>query len=81
MTRDRIWSKASFKSKVWTGTEVPWPSLHDADFEGSKLVSGEDPSFVMTAGGAILSDSPVLSSIAVESLEGSRLPSSDLVTP
>ena len=78
MARDHIKSRASFKSEVWTGTEVPWPSSHNADSEGSEPVSGEEPGFVMTAGSAILSGSPVLSSIAAESPAGSRLPSSDL---
>ena len=62
------------------GTEVPWPNSHDADFEGSELVSGGESGFLMTAGDAILSGSPVLSSIAAENPAGSRLPSSGLVT-
>ena len=80
IARDRIKSKASFKSEVWTGTEASWPSSHDAVFEGSVLVSGEESGFTMTARDAILSGSPVLSSKAAESPAGSRLPSSDLVT-
>ena len=80
MARDRIKSKASFKSEVWTGTEVPWPSSHDADLQGSELVFGEETGFVMIAGDATLSGFPVLSSKAAESPAGSRLPSSDLVT-
>ena len=79
MERDRIKSRASFKSDVWTGTEVPWPILHDAEFEGSELVFGEETGFVMIAGDATLSGFPVLSSKATESPAGSRLPSSDLV--
>ena len=80
IAKDHIKSRASFKSEVWMGTVVPWPDSHDANFEGSELVSGEELGFVMTAGGAILSGSPVLSFIALESPAGSKLPSSDLVT-
>ena len=80
MARDRIRSRASFKSKVWMGTGDPWPNSHDADFQGSDLVSGEGSGLVMIAGDAILSGFPGLSSKAAESPAGSRLPSSDLMT-
>ena len=80
MARDRIKSKATFKSEVWMGTEVPELSLHDGDFKDSEPVFGEESGLEMTAGDTILFDSPVLSSIAAESPAGSRLPSSDLVT-
>ena len=79
MARDRIKSRASFKSEVWMGTEVPRPRSQDTDCKGPELVSGEESGFVMAAGGSILSDSPALSSIAANSPTVSRLPSSDLV--
>ena len=59
MARDRIKSKASFKSEVWTGkresvelggTEVSWPSSHDVDLESSELVSGGESGFMMIEG-------------------------------
>ena len=59
MARDRIKSRASFKSEVWTGkresvelgrTEVPWPNRHDADLESSELVSGGESGFVRIEG-------------------------------
>ena len=59
MARDRIKSRASFKSEVWTGkqesvemggTEVPWPSSHDADLEGLELVSGGESGFMRIEG-------------------------------
>ena len=77
MTRDHIRSKASFKSGVWTGSEVSGPSSHDAGLQGSEVVSGEESGLAMIVGDAILL---VLSSIAAESPAGFRLPSSDLVT-
>ena len=80
MTRDRIRSKASFKSGVQIGLEVSGPSSHDAGLQGSEVVSGEVPGLLMIAGDAILSGFPVLSSKAAESTTGSRLPSSDLMT-
>ena len=77
MARDHIKSRASFKSGVWTGSEVSAPSSHDAGLQGSEVVSGEESVLAMIAGDAILS---VLSSKATESPAGSRLPSSDLMT-
>ena len=88
MTRDRIKSRASLKGEVWPGRresveyggkETPWPSSHDADSEGSEPVFGEGSGFMMIAGDATSSGSPVLGSIAAESLVGSDIPSSDLV--
>ena len=59
MARNRIKSRASFKSEVWTGkresvessgTEVSWSSSHDADLKRLELVSGGESGFVMITG-------------------------------
>ena len=59
MARDRIKSRASFKSEIWTGKrgsvvlggiEVPWPSSHDADLESLELVSGGESDFLRIEG-------------------------------
>ncbi len=76
LMRDRIRSKALFKSGVWTWSEVSGPSSHDAGLHFSEVVSGEESGLAMIAGDAILS---VLSSKAAESPTGSRLPSSNLM--
>ena len=80
MTRDRIKSRASFKSEFWAGTEVPWPSPHDAGCEGPGLVFGKESGFRMSVGDTIPSGPPLLSSAAAESPAGSSLPSLDLMT-
>ena len=60
--------------------ETPRPSSHDADSEGSEPVSGEGSGFVMIASDDTSSGSPVLGSVAADSLAGSRSPSSGMAT-
>ena len=88
MMRDHIKSRASLKGEVWPGRResvehggegTPWPSSHDAESEGSEIVSGEGSGLMMVASDTASSGSPVLSSIAAESPAGSNLPSSGLV--
>ena len=80
MARHRIKSRASFKSEVYAGTRVPWPSPHDAGCEGPRLVFGKESGFIMSVDDTIPSGSPMLSSAAAESPPGSSLSSSDLMT-
>ena len=80
MARDRIKSRASFKSEACAGTGVPWPSPHDAGCEGSGLVFGKESDFMMSVGDTIPSGSPMLSFAAAESPAGSSLPFLDLMT-
>ena len=88
MTRDRIKSRASLKGEVWLGRrksveyggkETPWPSSHDADSENSEPVSREEFGFVMVASDTASSGSPVLGLVAIDSLAGLEILSSDLV--
>ena len=87
MTRDRIKSRASLKGEVWPGRresveyggkETPWPSPQDADSKGSEPVPGEVFGFMMVASDTTSPGSPVLGSVAADSLAGSGIPSSDL---
>ena len=87
MTRHRIKSRASLKGEVWPGRrnsveyggrKTPWPSSHDADSEGSESVSSEESGFMMVASDTTSSGSPVLGSMAADSLAGSVIPSSAL---
>ena len=59
MARDRIKSKASFKSEVWTwkresaglaGVKASWPCLLGMDFESSDLESGGESGLSMIGG-------------------------------
>ena len=59
------------------GKETPWPSSHDADSEGSGLVSAVESGFMMAASDTTSPDSPVLGVAAADSLAGLVIPSLD----
>ena len=83
MARDRIKSRASFKSEVRTGKresvelgeiEVPWPSSHNADSESLEPASGEEYGLVMVAGDPASFGSPILGLGATDSPAGLEIP-------
>ena len=87
MTGDGIKSRASLKGEVcperresveYGGKEIPWPSSHGADSEGSEPVYGEGSGFMKVASDTTSFGSPVLGLVSEDDLAGSRIPSSDL---
>ena len=60
------------------GKEIPRPSSHDADSEGSEPVSGEGSGFMMVASDTTSFGSPILGLVAADSQADSKIPSSGL---